>query len=86
MLNNINKQRFHYNEYILDSDVYSLDFYGSHIHAIVSLFFDVEYICKIMNDYAYSNSCIEYSLNAIRCPIRQHAYLYVLFVAGSYTW
>ena len=50
VLNNINKQRFHFNEYILDSDVYSLNLYGSHIHAIDSLFFDVEYICKIMND------------------------------------
>ena len=50
MLNNINKQRFHFNEYILDSDVYSLNLYGSHIHAIDSLFFDVEYIYKIMND------------------------------------
>ncbi len=41
---------FLFNEYILDSDVYSLNLYGSHIHAIDSLFFYVEYICKIMND------------------------------------
>ena len=38
------------------------------------------------DDYAYSNFCIEYAFHAIRCQIRPHVYLYVLWVAGSYTW
>jgi hypothetical protein len=33
-----------------------------------------------MNDYAYSNFCVEYAFHAIRCQIRPHASVSLRFI------